>query len=43
MYVCLQDLLVWLSYRPPQTKNSVHYRLPDVSLLYGVTQYTFPL
>ena len=28
MYVCLQDLLMRLSCRPQQTKNSVHYRLP---------------
>ena len=28
MYVYLQELLVWLTCRPQQTKNSVHYRLP---------------
>jgi len=28
IYVCLQDLLMRLSCRPQQTKNSVHYCLP---------------
>ena len=28
MYVSPQDLLVWLSCRPQQTKNRVHYGLP---------------
>ena len=43
MCVCLQDLLVWLSCRPEQTKNSVSHNIPsrlangqhDVSLCSG--------